>query len=506
MRFIQTMEITTTSSSHSSFTFQMIRKAIFFLLVLLSLFIRSDALDVSYIDGGPVTKSFRSPDIIIKGTTIPFFVTDQLIFLPTDSGHRACTLDSTTGATGKVIVASGEGCSYSKKIRNAFGGGAVGLVIQWSEDTEPGINFRWGGLGIRADEGINMPTVEVLFSNGNFLIDHATSDPLNTRVSFQSGGPNAWKDAFDGAPFIVLFQVLLSVLEFGILAFAIFKFIAETVYRIRSARTNNRQIPSFREIAFKETASYTYYLVIFGSFFALVYTAIDPLHSRGIYDQLTDAVFTTFSFPTSFIATFLLAFSIVTAMGGNNAIIRPDVVFKRTIIALIVVSLLVFVTDLIGSILKGVYVINQLYVYIAGSLYLLFPAVVVLFFIYSIVKFTTYMRQNGRATGQRIVILSFSLIILYVLWLSAVGIGIAPSIIQTPVGRITLFFAYFFITALINLSHLIFVPAKRPRFFSFGQQFGKSLSKWYEDGQYFESHYKRIPISLVVGEYNQTND
>lgn len=462
-------------------------------IILACVFLTSDALDVTFMDGGLKTKSFRSPSIDVEGTTIPFSVMNKLIFIPTDASNHACVADSTLGSTGRVIVASADGCSYSTKIRNAFQGGAAGLVIQWTEDTEPGFNFRWGGLGIRANEGINMPTVEVLFKDGKFLKDQATVNPFNTTISFRSGEPNSWKDAFDGVVFIVLFQVFLSVFEFGLLSFTIFRLVAEVYYRSQPPRGGRM---THRTILLKENMSYVYYLTIFGCSSALLYVAVDPLHSRGIYNQMADSVFTTLSLPSSFISTFLISYSNFVAM--TTPVSQADKIFRKSIITLLVVSLLVFITDLVGSILKGAYVINQIYVYIAGTLYLGFPVIVIVFFGYSTIRLMLFRRSVGaiRAQGNRgnrLLYLAYVLIPLYLLWFIAVALGFLP-LIQTPPGRITLFFFYFFITAIMQLAHILFIPSQRPSFFTFRQAIGSQSNQSFQRTS--PSGWK--PISLAV--------
>lgn len=447
----------TAKSNHQGSTQKKMTRAIA-LLVLLCV-VNVSSLDIIYLDGTTsMSQSYRSPTVEIPGTSVPFVVSNKQVFIPADHGN-GCEAASFMGSSGKVAIVNSNACEYSIKIRNAFNGGASGLIIQWSEDTEPGFNYKWAARGIDNSDGINLPTVEILGPDGDFLIQKVVQDSSNTKVSFKSGEQNAWKTAFEGPVFIVLFQVFLSICEGVLLIWALTKMIGVAYFRVvHQPSLIGRKVSPY-EIFVKETASYMYYLTILGTLFSFLYVSVDPFHSRGVYNQMTDAVFTTFSFPSSFIATFLMAWSLHTALSGNK--IDADSNWRRTITGFGISAIAVFASDLIGSILKGAYIINQTYVYIAGGLYLVFPGLVIIFFIVSTVRFSKKRFSEKNAALERFIRVCQVLGVLYFFWLVTVSTGIAPKLIQTPNGRITMFFFYFFITGLIHAVHIWFIPDPR---------------------------------------------
>jgi len=415
------------------------------------------SLEFSFLsnEGEWSTVYYESPAMIVPGTNNTFCLINKTIFLPTDNYH-GCSFESMIGSNGKIVLVDSNNCDESSKIRNAFHNGAIGLVIYWYDNSLPGFDWHWAALSIKSGEHINLPTVEILQSQGEFIIQQIISESsYNATISFSSGSVNEWYIAENSIAFILLFRVFLTLLFMTILCYTFFLMVFNG-YR----KYHRRMRPiKLHIILFGETVAYIYYLTILSCIFAICYVGVDPMHSQGLYNAMIDSIFTTLSLPLSFITTFLIAYSIWNGL-RELSIIDKTQSFRKIILSLITFATLVFLSDLISSILKGSYRISESYVDIAGTIYLLFPIVAIIFFLIVFFRFRNIFSDkidnDDNVFYRRFRNVTIGLSVLYGLWLIAISLGFT-SIITYPSGRISMFFFYFFLTSLIHIVHLYFI-------------------------------------------------
>lgn len=269
-------------------------------------------------------------------------------------------------------------------------------------------------------------------------------------VSMVNGDPNTWAKFFKGGA-MVFWQVSLAVLLFIPMVLGYYKFFN----LIRYWRGDLIW-------AFLNTQSYILYTVMIACSFCFCYVAVDPLHSRGIYNNLADTVLTTLAIPPTLTGTFIITMIWVVGFNNTSLFSRKEVV-SRISKVFVVIMLLFFLVDLTSSFIKGVYINTSNTQYIIGIYYIVAAFAIVMFYIIVSIKIRNkinVIQEEANTSSKSLNVLRqlvsrnmWLFALFYGLWIITAAAAITTLNYQ-PTGRLTLFWFVYALIAFINMCHV----------------------------------------------------
>lgn len=427
---------------------------LYFLLIITLNANYCSPLAIEYVNGNNM-KEVTSPSIPIKGHLDYFTLENKTAMIAIDG--TGCSENSMEGALDRIVIAQNIDCDSSTKIRNAYYSGAAGLILIWNERTVAGFNVNWGSMDITEEEGIYLPVVEVILQDGEDIIDLIESGE-ELLFDIKSGDANPWKDLFESNLFFI-WQILLVLIYLVNIGIGLFK--------LRAFCKGNAD--QWKEKVLMNVQVWMIFNSLISSLLGLSYVSIDPIHSHGIFNASADLVLTTFSFPSAFLGTFLMTLVWIKGFTTNKILDSKKKVILQIVKLFASGSLLFQFIDVIFAILRGNFVQIGSLVTITALFYIAFPLVIIILYAYVTTKiWMTYRKYDKKMFENIAKMVSivkrnfFVLGSLYFSWIAATMAGIWP-FIWTPVGRPTLFFLYFAITAFINMAHMIMTTSDNNR-------------------------------------------
>jgi len=269
-----------------------------------------------------------------------------------------------------------------------------------------------------------------------------------------NGDPNIWFHYFGGGG-MIFWQVSLSIILFVPLCIAYYKFFLII-----------KGWPSGLIWAFLNTQSYLLYCVIVACSLSLAYVAVDPLHSRGIYNNVGDVVLTTLGIDPTLVGTFLITLIWVTSFNSETVLSRQQFIVKLSKIFLVIIFL-VFALDIISSFIKGYYINTKSTQYIIGIYYIVAAFGIVVFYIYVAVKIKRQIKniEDLFPSEQSSTLSAVKATMNRNMWLFSVFWGIwiltaavaVTSINLQPLPRLINFWFIYAIIGCVNLCHVFMV-------------------------------------------------
>jgi len=405
-----------------------------------------------------VTYYFDSPNDPIPGYDGIFNLTDKLLYIPPDTfGCDYAKLIASGEVKGRIVLAASDDCSSSIRITNAFNAGAAGIIMIWQKTGAPaGVQFTWAAQDIKPSQHIFLPTVELSLTDGTNVTNMFKNDP-NAMVSMVNGDPNIWVHYFHGGG-MIFWQVSLSILLIIPLCIAYYKFFI--------------LITTWREQliwGFLNTQAYVLYTVMIACSLSLCYVAVDPLHSRGIYNNVGDVVLTTLGIDPTLVGTFLITMIWITSFKTDSVFSRKEVVAKISKIFLGII-LFAFAVDLISSFIKGYYINTSDTQYIIGVYYIIAAFGITVFYIYVAVSIKKKIKnieelfpEDGAPKSSTLSAIEkvvnrsmWRFSVLWGIWILTAGVSIS-SIVLEPLPRLINFWIIYAIIALVNLCHVFMI-------------------------------------------------
>ena len=341
-------------------------------------------------------------------------------------------------------------CSIHDKIKMSNKAGAAGLIYISDSNEAAGYNAKFGAMDIT---NVEIPVVEVNNKDGTFLINQQE----NIIVNIAYNDTNIWQEYYNSGGFVV-WQISLSLLFLGTLALSITKLILiGQIYRQGSLLL----ISLFIVIC-----------TLISSMFCLLYVAVDPFYSRGIYTKSFQHILTTIPLPPMILETFIFTYSLKITMSTDKIIKDKNIILNKIIKIFTVVAILIFLIDICFSLMRGSYMIDFNYSsYITTVFYILVAISLILFYLYLHIKISTQLGQNKIEVSKK---LSFNeLIRMYIkknLWIFSfiysLWIVMAISMItilktgSSPEGKAAVFWFYYLVIFIINMHHLLSVRIK----------------------------------------------
>jgi len=166
---------------------------------------------------------------------------------------------------------------------------------------------------------------------------------------------------------MILWQVSLAIMFFVPLSLGYYKFF-----------NHIRHWKGDLVWAFVNTQAIILYSVMIACSFCFCYVAVDPLHSRGIYNNLADTVLTTLGLPPTLTGTFIITVIWITGFGDSAVFSRKQLVLRISKVFLLIMTVF-FIVDLIYSFIRGVYINSSNEQYIVGIYYIVAALCVVIF-------------------------------------------------------------------------------------------------------------------------------
>jgi len=238
----------------------------------------------------------------------------------------------------------------------------------------------------------------------------------NLTVTIVSGETNDWTILFASTAYIMML-VFFLVLNWMILVYTIAKMIMNLYYGWLSGKKMSHML-------FKELSIYVYYITIVGRALCIFYYTTDPFSSNGVLSEFWANILSTIFLPASFFCTLILALTLNFSMSEIRE--RAEtVVYRKTLIAFVIVAGLIFAGEIIISLLRSFNVHTELDLVILCFYYILFPLAIVIFFVVVVVKFQRISLKTIKDKRERKLIKRFSLVsrllvVFYSLFLVAV--------------------------------------------------------------------------------------
>jgi len=242
--------------------------------------------------------------------------------------------------------------------------------------------------------------------------------------------------------------------------------------------------------AFFNTQAFILYTVMIACSFCFCYVAVDPLHTRGIYNNLADTVLTTLGLPPTLTGTFIITMIWISGFSNSTVFTRKELVERLSKIFLAIMTIF-FLVDLISSFIKGVYINETNENLIIGVYYIIAAAGIVLFYIIVAVRIKRKIKdiQEEFSSGSSTLPILRRMVnrnmwifaLLYGAWIIVAGVTIS-SISWKPVGRLTTFWFVYALIACINFCHALMVSATSTKFGVSGSDTGNSKSTEFKSG------------------------
>jgi len=182
---------------------------------------------------------------------------------------------------------------------------------------------------------------------------------------------------------------------------------------------------------------------------------VDPFSSNGVLNTFWENLLSTIFLPASFFCTLILALTLNFSMSEIRE--RAEtVVYKKTLIAFVIVGGIIFAGEIVISLLRAFNVHTDLDEVVLCLYYILFPLAIIIFFVLVVVKFQRISLKTIKDKRERKLIKRFSyvskiLVVFYSLFLVAVMFNFAHY--ENIYIQILVFFMVF-----INGTIIDFIP------------------------------------------------